>query len=55
MLTGWGLGPQEVVLFGKLWKLQEDLSIWLKEIAGGRALGGILSLVPLPFLQFMVK
>lgn len=47
MLTGWGLVPQEVVLFGKFWKLQ-DVSSWLKEIAGGRAKGGILSLVPSP-------
>lgn len=55
MLTSWGLGPQEVMLFGKFWKLQEDVSSWLKEIAEGRALEGILFLVPPPFLLFTVK
>lgn len=55
MLTGWGLGSQEVMLFGKFWKLQEDVNSWLKEIAEGRALGGILFLAPPLFLLFMVK
>ena len=55
MLTSWGLGPQEVMLFGKFWKLQEDVCSWLKEIVEGRALGGILFLVAAPFRLFMVK